>query len=117
MLYDSSIKCNVIVTSHITMVTDAGGSPKVEEGTFAQTPTGYPSALGRALSPHIPRYFNSMLIARTVGAGPSAKHKIFTSAQNLGSQIIAGKTSAPLKAKPEYGLEWGLSEYLRDIRA
>ena len=116
MLYDPGVKCNVVVTSHITMVSDAGGAPKVEEGKFDSIPTGYPSAIGRALSPHIPRWFNSMLVIRTVGAGPGAKHKIFTSSQNLGSQIVAAKTSAPLRVKPEYGIENGLAEYFRDVK-
>lgn len=116
LLFGPSFKCNIIVNSHITMVSDIGGAPKVEEGQYAQTPTGYPSAIGRALSPHIPRWFNSMLVIRTIGAGSSAKHKIFTQSQNLGNQIISAKTSAPLRVKSEYDIEWGLADYLRDVQ-
>ena len=116
-LFSDALKCHVIVISHVTMVTEAGGMPKVEEGEFASVPTGYPSAVGRALSPHIPRWFNSMLIARVIGAGASAKHKIFTRSQNLGSSVIAGKTSSPLRVKPEYDLAWGLAEYIKDAQS
>lgn len=116
MLYDESIRCNVIVTSHVTMVTEAGGAPKVEEGKFDQVPTGYPSAIGRALSPHIPRFFNNMLTIRTIGSGASAKHKIFTAAQNLGNVVLAGKSSAPLKVKDSYDIAWGLAEFFKDVK-
>jgi len=48
MLYDSAIKCNVILISHKKFV---GGNENA----------AYPSALGKALPPIIPRYFNTML--------------------------------------------------------
>lgn len=116
-LFSDFLKCHVILISHVTMVSEAGGMPKVEEGEWASVPTGYPSAIGRALSPHIPRWFNSMLIARVIGAGASAKHKIFTRSQNLGQSVIAGKTSNPLKVKPEYDLAWGLADYIKDAQS
>lgn len=117
MLYDESVRCNIIVTSHVTMVSEAGGSPKIEEGKFDSTPTGYPSAIGRALSPHIPRWFNSMLVVRSIGSGPSAKRKIYTNSQNLGNMVLSAKTSAPLKVKPEYDIAWGLADYMKDVQS
>jgi len=117
LLADEGVKCNVIVISHITTVTEAGGAPKVEEGKFeGPVPTGYPSAIGRALSPHIPRWFNNMLVVRATQVGTRTVHKIFTTSQNLGSQIVSAKTAAPLKVKGEYGVENGLAEFFADMR-
>ena len=117
-LYDDAVKCNVIVISHITMVSDVGAAPKVENGELQGSLTmGYPSAIGRALSPHIPRYFNSMLVARTIGAGSGTRHKLCTTSQMVGGQTILAKTSAPLKVKPEYDLSTGLAEYFAAVRS
>lgn len=110
LLYDSSIKCNVVVISHITYVSETGATPMEGESTPMK---GFPSALGRALSPRIPRYFNSMLLVSTQGAGAATKHKIFTQSQGL----IAAKTSAPLKVLPSYPIETGLADYFKAVRS
>lgn len=119
-LYDASIPCNVIVNAHITYVRDQGaGAPEPSgensgEGLLAGVPEhGYPSALGRALSPRIPRYFNSVLYIRADGSGSAARHKIFTKSQG----VVNVKSSAPLKVKPFYPIETGLADYFRDLRA
>jgi hypothetical protein len=117
LLYDDNIKCNVIVISHITAVTEAGGAPKIEEGKFDSIPIGYPAAIGRALSPQIPRWFNNMLIARADRQGSRTTHKIYTTSQTIAGQIIAAKTSAPLKVKPEYPLETGLADFFAALRS
>lgn len=109
LIYDSSIKCNVILTSHITNVTDNGGAPIPGENMQS---TGYPSAIGRALSPLIPRYFNSVLLAKTTGMGSATKHKIYT--KNLGN--VATKTTAPLRVASEYPLESGLLDYFKAVQ-
>jgi hypothetical protein len=49
------VKCNVVVTSHV-----------VWEGPDTNL-TGFPSSVGRKLSPTIPRYFNTMLYMEQVG--------------------------------------------------
>ena len=118
MIADNSVKCNVIVMSHITMVSEVGAAPKVTDGELQGPLTsGYPSAIGRALSPQIPRWFNSMLVLRTVGSGQSAKHLIYTSSQNVAGQIINAKTSAPTKALASYPLETGLADYFKHVRS
>lgn len=118
MIFDSSIKCNVILTSHITFVTETGAAPRIDqEATFVATPAqGYPSAIGRALSPHIPRYFNSVLIARTNGTGTGVRHTLYTSAQSIGGQVINAKSSAPLRVKDSYPIETGLADYFKAVR-
>jgi len=110
LLYDSSIKCNVIVTSHITYVDESQGIPTVPgENAILK---GYPSALGRALSPRIPRYFNNVLQAKTSGSGSATKHKIYTMPQGA----VDLKSSAPLRVKSEYPLETGLADFFAAVR-
>ena len=66
-LYDDNVNCNVIVNCHMKLFGPEGAVQK-----------WHPETLGKALSPNIGRYFNSMLLAKTTGQGTSAKHKIVT---------------------------------------
>jgi hypothetical protein len=54
-LHSNKVKCNVIVMSHITY-----------EGPDTDM-TGFPTTVGRKLSPNVPRYFNTMLYMEKVG--------------------------------------------------
>lgn len=113
MLYSDSIKCNVVINAHITLVTESGMSPQSEEAKGeADTARGYPAALGRALSPHIPRYFNSVLLLDVEGRGASARHFIYT--KSRGNILV--KTSAPLRVREKYPIGWGLAEYFAAVR-
>jgi hypothetical protein len=114
LLFDKNVACNVIINSHITMVNDQGVAPGAD-GTSSSA-TGYPSAVGRALSPHIPRWFDSVLIAKATGSGTAVRRQIFTGPQNVAGQIVNAKNAAPLSVKPTYGLELGLAEYFRAVR-
>lgn len=100
MLYDESVKCNVIVTSHIAYI----GPDNMEKG--------YANSLGKALSPKLGRYFNTILQAKTTGQGSAQKRKILTNT----SGTVELKNSAPTRVKAEYPLETGLADYFRDIR-
>ena len=101
MLYSPSIRCHVIVMSHITYI--------APEGEVVQK--GYPSALGSKLPPKIGRYFNSTLLVRSVGVGTARKRVIET--DTVGQ--IELKTPAPGKVKKQYALETGLAEYFADL--
>lgn len=75
LLYDPSINCNVIVTSHIVpLETPETYQNKDKPSEFEW----FPSALGRKLPPKIPTYFNTMVVARARGVGQSAKRVICT---------------------------------------
>ena len=65
----SAIKCNIIVFSHVTFVSDdvATGMAK-----------GYPSALGSKLPPKVGRYFNTQIVYKSSGTGKSARREIHT---------------------------------------
>lgn len=118
LIYDENIKANVILTAHITFASDMGSPQKDAQGNTDWTSVqGFPNAVGKALSPHIPRWFNSVLVARTVGAGQHAKHRIYTSSQMIDGVVITGKTSAPSKVLAEYPLESGLADYFKALRS
>jgi hypothetical protein len=108
-LYDSSIQCNIVVISHITYVDEQG---QVIVDGESKSQIGYPSALGRALSPKVPRYFNSMLLLKTVGTGQGTRRVMYTQPQG----VVAAKSSAPLRAKPSYPIETGLADYFKAVR-
>lgn len=100
MLYDESVKCNVIVTSHITFIGEEGNQ------------IGYPNTLGKALPPKLGRYFNTILLARSQGQGPAIRRKILTRT----SGVIELKNTAPTKVQAEYPLETGLADYFSAVR-
>lgn len=64
ILYDKAIKCNVIITSHLTATREG----KDEKGEAVMSENLYPSALGNKLPPKVGRYFNAMLLVRRTGA-------------------------------------------------
>lgn len=102
MLYDDGVKCNVIISSHITYIGEDNGPVR-----------GYPNTLGKALPPKVGRYFNSTLLAKTSGIGSNQKRKILTTT----SGVIELKNTAPTRVKPEYDLATGLAEYFADVRS
>lgn len=117
LLYDTSLQCNVIVISHIVYIEEQGMAASLpmtsdSDGGPSGPQIGYPSALGKALSPKIPRYFNSMLHVKTVGVGAATKHQIFTTSQG----VVATKTSAPFRVARQYPIETGLADYFKAVR-
>lgn len=109
LIYDDSIRCNVIVNSHITEVTDSGYGPNAEEAKDERdTAKGYPSAIGRALSPIIPRFFNSVLHMEMRGK------RMYLMTQPVGNVLT--KTAVPLRVKREYPIENALADYFADAR-
>ena len=117
LLYSDSIKCNVIVLTHLRevgrredVVDDKGRVRTVEDPNSLK---GFPeTGTGRALSPTIGRYFNAVLLADVVGSGQATRRIIRTQPHlNIGL-----KNSAPGVVKPEYPLETGLAEYFRAVR-
>lgn len=107
MITAEQVKCNVVVISHIVYVDEPGLIRTSPDEKLPQM--GVPSSLGKALSPRIPRRFNSTLMIRKVGLN----HKIFTKTHSN----INLKTSAPTIVKAEYGIETGLADYFKDVRS
>lgn len=116
-LYSDDVKCNVIVISHVkeiaktrTEVDSKGRQIQVEEeGTrkgYAETGTG------RALSPTVGRYFNSVLLVDIEGSGPATRRVIRT----VPHTNIGLKNSAPGLVRPSYPLATGLADYFKAVR-
>ena len=73
LLYSNSVKCHVIVNSHITFIED------ILKGSLI----GLPRALGSKLPPKVGGYFNSIVHTTTVGSGKSAKRMIRTTSEGM----------------------------------
>lgn len=67
MLTSANFATNVIVISHVQMVERPDGSVK-----------GYASAVGSALGPKIPKFFNTLVAADRKGAGDKIRRTIST---------------------------------------
>ena len=114
--FSSIVQCNIIVISHITWVDESQGvASRPQEVTgdkdfVSSNPDGYPSAIGRALSPHMGKYFNDAYIARSSGTGSSVRRTISTVPQDG----VLAKNSVYLDR--EYPVETGLAEIFAALR-
>lgn len=104
MLTDDEIKVNVICTAHIAFIGNEENGEPVK---------GFPSLIGKALGPVIPRYFNHALLCRAVGSGAGLSQRIHT--VTFGN--IELKNTNPGVVKPDYDLrKGGLASYFKDAR-
>jgi hypothetical protein len=114
LLYSSIVTCNVIVISHITWVDESSGvasRPKTGadgQQTFSN-PDGHPSAIGRALSPQMPKYFNDTFVVRSEGSGTAVRRTISTVPQ----EGVMAKASVFLER--EYPVTHGLATIFSQI--
>lgn len=99
LLTSESFRTNVIVISHVRYVDNPDGTKK-----------GYPTAVGAALSPQIPRYFNSVALAQT---GPGGKRQIQTAA----TAMIDLANPAAFKMLPTLPIETGLATFFETLRS
>lgn len=118
LLYDPSVKCNVIVTCHIAwftesvQTTDKEGKPSMSANSpVSSNRKGYPDTVGQALWLKIGRYFNNVVQAKTVSAGRRA----LSTENDLNLEML--KTSAPLTVKSRYPIDTGYLELFRDLGA
>ena len=106
MIFDTSIKCNVILNTHIVYSKEDGTMPaQGEEGALL---FGYPKAIGRSIGPNIPTYFRDVLTLRKQGNTAKLVTK--------DDFVLGLKSCAPLRVKKEYPREHGLAQYFRDVR-
>jgi len=98
LLTSEAFRTNVIVISHIRYVDNPDGTKK-----------GYPTAVGSALSPQIPRYFNTVALCQT---GTGGKRTILTEA----TAMIDLKNPKPFAMAKAYPIESGLAEIFGVLR-
>lgn len=87
---------NLIVTSHIKWMETPDGAAKA-----------FPSSIGGALGPKIPTYFNSLVLAETIGAGSSVRRQIRTAPTTFMDLKNPAEISAPLP------IETGLADFFK----
>lgn len=92
-----TFRTNVIVNSHIRYVDNPDGTKK-----------GYPTSVGSALGPTIPRYFNSVALCQSNGT----KRTIQTAA----TAMIDLKNPRPFAMARSYPIETGLAEFFGVLR-
>jgi hypothetical protein len=111
-LFHPLVKCNVLINAHITYVDESKGTYERPNLESISDPIGYPSAIGRAISPVIGKWFNNVLIIDQTGSGPTEKHEIST----VPIRNIAAKNSLPGVLKKRYSIETGLAEIFCALR-
>lgn len=100
MLTSEALKMNVIVISHVNY-------KEVTEGVHK----GYANAIGSALGPTLPRYFNTLVLAESVGAGANVKRRIKT----VPTGVIDLKISNPV-IEAELPLATGMATIFEKMR-
>lgn len=108
-LYDKAVRCNVVVISHLTYVDDQNPGVIMPDEKAPQV--GFPSAIGKSLSPRIPQYFNSVLQVRMEGEGNSVRRII----QTVPYGIVPSK-SPSRSVKATYPITTGLADYFKAIK-
>lgn len=96
--FSTTIKCNVIITSHITFLQ---GENNIQ--------MGYPSALGNKLPPKVARYFNSVLLMKSTGSGSNQKRTILTRS----APTVDLKNPMPDLVPPELDIATGLASFFK----
>ena len=102
LLTSAEFRANVIIISHINW-------KELQDGTTK----GYPSSIGCALGPTLPKYFNTLVMSETVGSGKAAKRRINT----VSTAMIDLKTPAPFKIEQTYDLGDGLSKLFKELKS
>jgi hypothetical protein len=93
-----AFRTNVIITSHIRYIENPDGSKK-----------GYPTSVGSALGPIIPRYFNSVALCEN----KNGKRQITT----VATAMIDLKNPKPFEMAKSYPIDTGLAEFFGVLKA
>ena len=102
MLTSEAFKPNVIIISHVSYKEMADGTVK-----------GYANSIGSALGPTIPKYFNTLLLAESIGSGMNVKRTIKT----LPTGVIDLKTPIPFKLPAALPLDTGMAEIFKQLKS
>jgi hypothetical protein len=97
-LTSETFQTNLIITAHVRYIETQDGTKK-----------GYPNSVGSALSPIIPRYFNSVARCETKAGGKRTIQTVATSTIDL-------KNPKPFEMLPSYPLETGLADFFAVLR-
>lgn len=101
MVSSEGFNTNVIIISHITYLELADGTQR-----------GYPSAVGTALSKHVAKYFNTLLLCESRSSGDNVKRLIHT----LPTSLIDLKNPAPFQMDKSYPIAEGMAKVFEKLR-
>lgn len=93
---------NLIVIAHVNYKELVEGISK-----------GYPTAVGSALGPTIPKYFDVMVQAEVTGTGKNAARKIRT----VPTGIVDLKNPAPFRIEAEYPINDGMARLFEQLKS
>lgn len=100
-LTSEEFKANVIIISHVNY-------KEIVEGVTK----GYANSIGTALGPILPRYFNTMVLAESVGSGKAVQRTIKT----VPTGIIDLKSPVTFKLDASLPLSTGLATLFEKLR-
>lgn len=103
MITSPNFACNVIVNTHIKFFT---GDDETQVAA-----RGLPNARGQKISATVSRYFNTVVLTRSVGSGPGTRRTISTQPQG----VVEVATSNPFSVKASYPIETGMASLFADI--
>lgn len=102
LLTSGDFNTNVIVITHIRWVTRQDGTSKA-----------FPSAVGEALSPKIPTYFNNLILSESTGTGANVKRTFKT----VPTTFFDLKNTANEEIPAILPIENGLAEFFKAVRS
>lgn len=94
LLTADSIKCHVLVLSHVQLIERSDGTMK-----------GYATSIGKAFSPQIASFFPTFIMAESKTVGTKTKRTISTAP----SSMFDLKNPTPFKMEDSYPLETGMA--------
>ena len=92
MLYSDAVKCNVVITSHITFGEDTA-NPGIQRG--------FPSALGTKLPPKVGSYFNSIVAVEKQSFGSAITRTLRTQATHNMELKNSKPSVIPVSMEPD----------------
>lgn len=98
LLTGADFQTNVIVLAHIKYIDNPDGTRK-----------GYPTAIGQALSPEIPRYFNSVSLCEVDQHGNR-------SIRTTTTPMVTLKNPKPFEMAAKLPIETGYADFFRTLR-
>jgi hypothetical protein len=101
LLTGEAFATNVIVISHVNISEQPDGSIK-----------GHANAIGKAMGPILPRYFNNLILSESKGSGANVKRLIKT----VPTGVVDLKTAAPFKLDRELPLEIGMATIFAKLK-
>jgi len=101
LLTNEAFHANVIVIAHVQYQEQTDGTIR-----------GFANAIGKALGPMIPTYFNNMILSKREGFGKNVKRSILT----VPTSMVDLKSSAPFSVDAEYPLGTGLASIFENLK-